>query len=149
MNENGTKKGFFTFLATVVIAASIYFSAYFAVNTLNSKALDKQEVKGSETTKVGEANANAEKPSLFANLVDDQKDSKPNTLAMSKPKPKVLGASDVTETTSGAVPNTGSGSIAGVVIIGSSLMLIGTHLGKRKAREIAIKAFENGIFKKF
>ncbi len=42
MNNVEAKKGFLSFVATVAIAAGIYFSAYFAVNALNSKAQDNQ-----------------------------------------------------------------------------------------------------------
>ncbi len=142
-NPSEAKRGFITFISTLVIASSVFFATYFMVNNLNMKAQVASEDKKEVTKKGGEASAMAtqEKPNVFANLVER---TPADPVKETDTKPSVLGGA-TNQATSGAVPSTGSNSLTALVLMGSSLILFGTYFGAKKARTLAIRTFEKKI----
>ncbi|MBI4091496.1 hypothetical protein HY419_01945, partial [candidate division WWE3 bacterium] len=153
MNAYEAKRGFITFLATLLIATGIFTSVYFAVNSLNSKARLNSQVTATQPKQ-----ELTEKPSVFGDLAQSKpvseltengEDSKADVntaasketptaqqkdglLALTEVTPttaskeqaqQVLGASDTDEATSGAVPTTGANTLTGSALLGFSLII--------------------------
>ena len=153
MNSTEARKGFLTFVATLVIAAGIYFSAYVAVNTLNAQATlensnqvlalkeeQKEDVKGAETSAAQE-DEEVTKPSIFGGLVQPTNPKDPKV-------PAVLAGSDTNQSSGGATPSTGSNTVMLITVVGSFLSFLGikTYATFRKS---AIAAFEKRVSNKF
>ncbi|MEK7595590.1 MAG: hypothetical protein AAB443_03330 [Patescibacteria group bacterium] len=146
MNDYEAKRGFLTFFVTLVVAVGIFLSAYYTINTLNTTSTVKEENKSSlsDTPKQELPPTADNKTSVFANLVTE---TPTNTVAKrvvieTEDSPKVLGAAGPSESTSGAVPTTGSNGISLLILVGSSFVLILAYLTKNKARAYALKTFE-------
>ena len=156
-NSYEAKRGFITFITTLVIASGIFFTAYYAVNKLNSQAaLETQKAQTFTTTENQPAastspstETKAEKPSIFAELAKS-----PDTITLNtKAKPGVLGVFDTpgaSGQSTGSIapkPNTGSESIASIFLLSAVLISVGFYFGADKSRKLAIKAFEKDITK--
>lgn len=144
MNSYEAKRGFLTFISTLVIAGGIFIATYFTVNSLNLKASNNYQGTAlgvtdnkTETDKTSEQ----EQVSVFAALLENNQRDVSN-------KPVVFGGTEATrEATSGAVPVTGSNFISGILLLGGSFILLGWYLGIRKTRNLALRSFEKKVSK--
>lgn len=147
MNEEA-KKGFLTFITTLLIASGVFFVTYFAINALNTQASD---TTSAELQNSDQASSGQEKPRVFANLAATKSDGTSKTqeelLADSKPVPSVLAGSDAYEATGGGVPKTGSNSLITMLIMGMAMSITGAYLGMKNSRAWAIRTFEKDITK--
>ena len=138
MNSYEGKQGFLTFVTTVLISAGIFTSMYFLINRLNNRAqteLSKTDLSTRTTPTTPEVNGTSDTPSVFGALVEDKQEE----------KILVLGAGD--QSTGSAVPSTGSSFIPALILIGGSLVLLGSYLSLIQPRKAAIRAFEKRITK--
>ena len=139
MNSYEAKRGFLTFISTLVIAGGIFVATYLAVNNLNLKAsnsyqgsaLGIQDKKTDTDKTLGE-----DKVSVFAALLES------NQRAVADNPTIFDGVETPGESTSGAVPVTGSNFIAGILILGGSFILLGSYLIAGKTRHLALRSFE-------
>ncbi len=174
MNSYEAKRGFLTFISTLVIAGGIFVATYLTVNSLNLKASNRSGTALGVTDKKTETSNAPKQVSVFAALLENNQrassdenkvlqggeTSENRVFAETETgdvlisgnaktnKPVVLGGTYVPgESTSGAVPVTGSNFISGILLLGGSFILLGSYLGTRKARHFALRSFEKKVSK--